>query len=127
VHLLLGYRELRHLRHYADDPLVLRLLGLKYLPDEARLSRPLASMDEMSVEQLQGLQQRPVPDRLRLLALPRITLNFDGSLVGSDQFAEGTHRFQSQEERPTQLLPPVLYVGPDRPGAGGVASLGQRA
>ena len=57
VHLLLGYRELRHLRYYADDPLVLRLLGLKRLPDVATLSRQLATMDEQSVEQLQGLQQ----------------------------------------------------------------------
>ena len=33
VHLLLGYRELRHLKYYADDPLVLRLLGITQVPD----------------------------------------------------------------------------------------------
>jgi hypothetical protein len=75
VHFLLGYRELRHLRYYADDPLVLRLLGLKRLPDVATVSRQLAAMDEQSVQQLQGLQQSLVLDRLRLLALSRITLN----------------------------------------------------
>ena len=90
VHLLLGYRELRHLRYYADDPLVLRLLGLKRLPDVATLSRQLAAMDEESVQQLQGLQQSLVLDRLRLLALPRITLDFDGSVIGTGRFAEGT-------------------------------------
>lgn len=90
VHLLLGYRELRHIRYYEDDPLVLRLLGLKRLPDVATLSRQLAAMDEKSVEQLQRLQQSLVLDRLRLLALPRITLDFDGSVIGTGRFAEGT-------------------------------------
>ena len=90
VHLLLGYRELRHLRYYEDDPLVLRLLGLKRLPDVATLSRQLAAMDEKSVEQLQGLQQRLVLDRLRLMTLARITLDFDGSVIGTGRFAEGT-------------------------------------
>ena len=90
VHLLLGYRELRHLRYYEDDPLVLRLLGLKQLPDVATLSRQLASMDKQSVDQLQSLQQALVLDRLRLLSFSRITLDFDGSVIGTGRFAEGT-------------------------------------
>ena len=90
VHLLLGYRELRHLRYYEDDPLVRRLLGLKRLPDVATLSRQLASMDERSVDQLQQLQQALVLDRLRLLSLRRLTLDFDGSVIGTGRFAEGT-------------------------------------
>jgi hypothetical protein len=47
-------------------------------------------MDEQSVDQLQCLQQSLVLDRLRLLALPRITLDFDGSVIGTGRFAEGT-------------------------------------
>jgi hypothetical protein len=47
-------------------------------------------MDEKSVEQLQDLQQSLVLDRLQLLALPRITLDFDGSVIGTGRFAEGT-------------------------------------
>jgi hypothetical protein len=90
VHLLLGYRELRHLRYYENDPMVLRLLGLKRLPDVSTLSRQLAALDEYSVEQLQCLQQNMVLDRLRQLALPRITLDFDGSLISTGRFAEGT-------------------------------------
>ncbi len=39
VHLLLGYRELRQLRLYADDPRVGRVLGLCRLPDVATVSR----------------------------------------------------------------------------------------
>ncbi len=90
VHLLLGYRELRHLRYYEDDPLVRRLLGLKHLPDVATISRQLATMDSKSVEHLQQLQQSLVLDRLGLLALQRITIDFDGSVIGTGRFAEGT-------------------------------------
>ena len=52
VHILLGYRELRHSRYYKDDPLVKRVLGLKRLPDTVTLSRMLAGADAKSVENL---------------------------------------------------------------------------
>jgi len=62
VHMLLGYRDLRHVRYYEGDPLVSHLLGLKRLPD---------------VELLSTL----VLERLVLLDLKRITLDFDGSVI----------------------------------------------
>ena len=33
VHLLIGFRRLREVDYYRDDPIVLRLLGLNRLPD----------------------------------------------------------------------------------------------
>jgi hypothetical protein len=90
VHLLLGYRELRHLRYYEEDPLVRRLLGLKRLPDVATISRQLATMDSRSVEHLEDLQQTLVLDRLHEMRLTRITMDFDGSVIGTGRFAEGT-------------------------------------
>jgi hypothetical protein len=39
---------------------------------------------------LQGLQQSLVLYRLQLMALPRVTLDFDGSVIGTGRFAEGT-------------------------------------
>src|SRR5256885_15371126 len=36
VHLLLGFRKLRDLEFYEDDPLIKRVLGLKVLPDVSR-------------------------------------------------------------------------------------------
>ena len=90
VHLLLGFRELRHLRYYEDDPLVRRVLGLKRLPDVSTISRTLACMDAESVEQLQQCLSNMVLERLQLLALKRVTLDFDGSVIGTGRFAEGT-------------------------------------
>jgi hypothetical protein len=47
VHFILGYRELRQIRYYQDDPMVRRLLGLAHLPDVATVSRYLSSMAEV--------------------------------------------------------------------------------
>jgi hypothetical protein len=90
VHLLLGYRELRDIRYYADDPLVKRVLGLRRLPDVATLSRALAGADARSVEHLAALLREMVLQRLVMLGLERITLDFDGSVIGTCRFAEGT-------------------------------------
>jgi hypothetical protein len=90
VHLLLGYRELREARYYREDPMVLRLLGLAQLPDVATLSRFLAEISAESLERLRGLLRQLVLDRLSLLGLVRITLDFDGSVLSTTRHAEGT-------------------------------------
>ena len=90
IHLLLGYRDLRQSVYYRDDPIVKRVLGLKRLPDVATISRMLKDADEKSVERLRRLLRRLVIDRLAELALPRITLDFDGSVQSTRRRAEGT-------------------------------------
>jgi hypothetical protein len=90
LHLTLGYRRLRDMRYYADDPLVMRTLGLRRLPDVATLSRGLARADTESVRRLQGLVREGVVTRLVALGLSRATLDFDGSVIGTGKWAEGT-------------------------------------
>jgi hypothetical protein len=90
VHLLLGYRELRDQRFYRDDPMVKRLLGLRRLPDVATISRVLASIDARAVILVRALCRSLCLDRLRKLALARITLDFDGSVLSTMRKAEGT-------------------------------------
>ena len=90
VHLLLGYRELRDIRYYQDDPLVRRILGLTRLPDASTLSRALASTDQASAQQLRRLCRQLVLERLARLGLKRITVDFDGSVLSTGRFAEGS-------------------------------------
>ena len=90
VHLLLGYRRLREWESYEDDPMVKRLLGLSRLPDVATLSRALAQADPRSVEKFRALVWELVVERLRPLQLPRLTLDFDGSVQSTTRWAEGT-------------------------------------
>jgi hypothetical protein len=90
LHLLLGYRELQESRYYQDDPLLKRLLGLQQLPDVATLSRMLKDADAKSIASLRELLRELLFRRLRQLALPRITLDFDGSVQSTMRHAEGT-------------------------------------
>ncbi len=90
IHLMLGYRDLRDSIHYADDPMVKRLLGLRRLPDTSTLSRVLKEADAKSIENLRSLLSGMVVERLRKLDLRRITLDFDGSVQSTTRRAEGT-------------------------------------
>ena len=90
VHLLLGYRRLGDMRYYQDDPMVCRLLGLKRLPDVATVSRSLANLDDRSVTNLRRFSRNRVLEQLGYLGLTRITLDFDGTVLSTSRFAEGT-------------------------------------
>jgi len=90
VHLLLGYRELRDARYYRDDPLLKRVLGLSRVPDVATICRALGQADPRSVQRLRALSRQLVLDRLQTLALPRLTLDFDGSVIHTRRHAEGS-------------------------------------
>jgi hypothetical protein len=90
AHLLLGYRRLQDMRYYQDDPMVCRLLGLDRLPDVATVSRTLANLDDRSVTNLRRLSRQQVLEQLSRLGLARITLDFDGSVLSTGRFAEGT-------------------------------------
>lgn len=90
VHLLLGHRRLQDMRYYQDDPLVKRLLGVSRLPDVATVSRTLSGMDTRSVEQLRQVNRQLVGSRLQALRPARVTLDFDGSVIATGRFAEGS-------------------------------------
>ena len=90
THLLLGYRRLRDIDYYSDDPMVARLLGLRRLPDVATISRALAQTDEASVGKLRLLSRDLTLERLRGLRPARVTLDFDGSVLSTGRRAEGT-------------------------------------
>jgi hypothetical protein len=89
VHLMLGFRKLQDVRYYKDDPMILRLLGVKHIPDCATISRRLASWDSQSVGNARELCRQLVLDRIAESALPRVTLDFDGSVIATGRFAEG--------------------------------------
>jgi hypothetical protein len=90
VHFLLGFRRLRGLDYYRDDPLVARVLGLRKLPDVATLSRGLKNADIESVVNMRQLIRQIVLGRLDEEQLARITADFDGSVQSTTGHAEGT-------------------------------------
>ena len=90
VHILLGYRELRGQRFYADDPLVKRLLGMTQLPSVSTISRVLSTIKSDDVDALREFGKTIVLDRLSELALARITADFDESVISTTRRAEGS-------------------------------------
>lgn len=90
VHLLLGFRALRDIAYYRDDPLVQRLLGLRCIPDAATLSRTLKRMDFRCVRHLRQLVRSLVTEGLQRVGFPRLTSDFDGSVLSTKGHAEGT-------------------------------------
>jgi hypothetical protein len=91
VHLLLGYRRLRDLSYYQDDPMVKRILGLNQLPDPSTVSRALGSLDNLSIERVRELCRNLVIERLKKIAIYRVTLDFDGSVFSTQsRTTEGT-------------------------------------
>lgn len=90
VHLLLGFRRLRDIEYYADDPIVKRVVGMDILPSISAMSRHLSAADDESVLRLRQLNSSLVTDRLNLLQLPRVTVDFDGTIQSTTAHAEGT-------------------------------------
>lgn len=89
VHLMLGYRRLRDMDYYRDDLMVLRLLGLRKLPDVSTVSRALARVDDKSILKIRQVCREMLIARLQALRLVRITLDFDGSVLSTGRVAEG--------------------------------------
>lgn len=83
VHVFLGWRRLRDLAYYHDDPLVRRALGLKQLPSVSCVSRSLRSMDESSVENVANVSEELVLQRLDQEAFRTLTIDFDGSVIST--------------------------------------------
>jgi hypothetical protein len=90
VHVLLGFRRLRELDYYRDDPLVLRLMGLHRLPDVSTISRALSQMEMSGVENVRALSRSLVVEGLKRESLARLTFDFDGSVQSTKGHAEGT-------------------------------------
>lgn len=90
VHLLLGYRKLREIDLYRDDPLVRQVVGLNRLPSVPTVSRMLRDFDGQSLERGRALNRELVLTRLGEEGFKRITLDFDGSVLSTARHAEGT-------------------------------------
>ena len=90
MHLMLGFRRLRDIERYRDDPVVLRALGLKRMPNVSTVCRTLCRADGVSVKNFRLLSREYVLSRLQKERLARVTMDFDGSVISTGKFAEGT-------------------------------------
>ena len=89
VGVLLGYRRLRDVSYFKDDPMTLRILGVSVMPSVSTVSRHLASLDDRCVQNVERLQQHLVIKALTREQLSRVTMDFDGSVLGTCRYAQG--------------------------------------
>ncbi len=73
VHLILGYRMLRDLDYYRDDPLVRQVLGMHQLPSVPTMSRMLGEVDCQSLERMREMNHFVCLSRLQEEGIKRIT------------------------------------------------------
>lgn len=91
VHVLLGFRRLRELAYYKDDPMVLRTVGLKRMPEISTITRSLNHLDDRSYESVRALGRELVLDRVVTTGFPTLTVDFDGSVLWTrSRNTEGT-------------------------------------
>jgi len=90
VHFWLGYKRLRDIYFYRDDPMVERVLTVNRLPDVSTISRRLKDVDDMAVESVRDVNRSIVLDRIFVEGLRRITLDFDGVVQSTKRHAEGS-------------------------------------
>jgi hypothetical protein len=90
THLVLGFRRLRGLDYYREDPLISRIIGVRKLPDVSTVSRTLEQIDPRGLLNLRALSRNIVLDRLATERCPRVTIDFDGSVISTKRHAEGT-------------------------------------
>ena len=90
LHIIMGYRRLREIERYKDDPVVHRVMGVRRLPDVSTVSRRLKLVDERSVGEMRAVNRDLVLDPLVSMGIRQITIDFDGSVLSTSRFAEGT-------------------------------------
>jgi len=76
-----GARRLEHLRYLAGDPLIPRFAGLTRVPTARTVGNWLRQFTQATLAPLVQLNHDLVVDAVTRLALPRLTIDVDGTVV----------------------------------------------
>jgi hypothetical protein len=76
-----GARRLEHLRYLGRDPLIARFCGLARIPTARTVGNWLRQFTQSTVTPLMQLNHDLVIDAVKRLALPRLTIDVDGTVV----------------------------------------------
>ena len=76
-----GARRLEHLRYVTGDPLIARFCGLARLPTAHTVGNWLRQFTQVTLGPLAQLNHALVIEAIQRLALPRLTIDVDGTVV----------------------------------------------
>ncbi|MES1204855.1 MAG: IS1380 family transposase [Pseudomonadota bacterium] len=106
--LLVGGRRLRHVEYLGRDPLVERIAGLRRLPSRRTLARRLAALRKADMDELDRLVLASATDPIRPLALSRLTIDVDGSVLTTGLTVAGAERGYNPHHRKNPSYYPIL-------------------
>ena len=126
--LYVGARRLEHLRYVAGDPLIARFCGLARIPTARTVGNWLRQFTQATLAPLVQLNHDLVIDAIKRLALPRLTIDVDGTVVRTGATVGWAFRgFNPASPEGSQLLPAAGPRRPDGPHPAGEESARQRA
>ncbi len=108
--LICGGRRMQHVLYLKEDPLVLRLAGLKRLPTPRTLGRWLRRFRLEHVDRLLRINDDLVADAIRHAGLRRLTLDVDGTVVSTGLKAQWAFRgFNPHHRKVPSYYPVTAY------------------
>jgi len=109
--LLLGGLRMAHVAFIGYDPVVLRFVGLRQLPDARTLSRWLKRFTGPTLLALETLVRDLVHDDIERRKLSSITLDLDGTVIRTGSKVEGAARgFNPHHPKDPSYYPLTLHI-----------------
>jgi len=105
--LLVGGRRLRHVEFLGSDPLIERITGLRRMPTRRTLARRLSALREIDRDELDRLLLMSVTESIRPLALSRLTVDIDGSVLTTGLKVAGALRGYNPHHRKNPSYYPI--------------------
>lgn len=108
VLLWIGGRRVSHANWLARDPLVLRVVGLKQFPHIRTLNRWLGRFRERHMGCFRTLNMVLIATRLRTMALNKVTIDLDGSVISTGLQVDRAQRGYNPHHRKVPSYYPLL-------------------
>ena len=110
--LYVGARRLEHLRYVAGDPLIARFCGVARIPTARTVGNWLRQFTQATLAPLVQLNHDVVIDAVTRLALPRLTIDVDGTVVRTGATVGWAFRgFNPHHRKDPSYYPLLAHVG----------------
>ncbi len=103
-----GARRLEQLRYVAGDPLLVRFCGLARIPTARTVGNWLRQFTQSTLAPLVQLNHDLVADAVKRLALPRLTIDVDGTVVRAGATVDWAFRGFNPHHRKDPSYYPLL-------------------
>lgn len=105
--MIAGGRRLRHLLYLGEDPVVLRLCGLRRLPTARTVGRWLSRFTCRHLSGLHKLNEELVAETIRRSGIKRLTIDVDGTVVSTGLKVERARRGYNPHHRKVPSYYPI--------------------